>query len=152
MKSFYVDLFRYDAWANAKLIESLKRQEINDENVLRLLSHLLTAESVWLKRIKGDIFENAFWDLLNIIECERLSNECAANYASFLNTITESDFEKNMSYKNSREIQYTNSVAAALKHVSFHSAYHRGQIAREVRKLNKEPVNTDYITFIREQA
>lgn len=150
MKSFYLDLFKYDAWANLKLIRSLKLQSINDETVLRLLSHLLTAESVWLKRIKNEIFENAFWDTFILSDCEMLSVQCGNNYAAYLENLPEESFEKEITYKNSSGIQYTNTVGAALRHVSFHSAYHRGQIAREVRKLNKEPVNTDYITFIRE--
>ena len=152
MKSYYVDLINYDAWANAKLIESLKRQEINDDSVLRLLSHLLTAESVWLKRIKSEKFENAFWDMLSLSECEKLSKECGVSYSSFLNSITDAGLDENISYKNSSGVLYTNSVGTALRHVSFHSAYHRGQIAKEVRNLNKEPANTDYIKFIREQT
>ena len=39
-----------------------------------------------------------------------------------------------------------------LFHLASHGAYHRGQISVTLRHSNLEPVNTDYITFVRELA
>jgi len=36
--------------------------------------------------------------------------------------------------------------------VALHGSYHRGQVAAAVRAAGGEPVNTDYITYVRELA
>ena len=59
-----------------------------------------------------------------------------------------------------REVDYTNSsgerfrtpLGEILLHVTHHGEHHRGQIARAVRRAGDEPVNTDFITFVRERA
>lgn len=38
----------------------------------------------------------------------------------------------------------------SLLHVALHGTYHRGQIARELRRAGEESVNTDFIQFVRD--
>ena len=152
MKDHFKKLFDYNIWANTKLINCIKNQQITDTDVLKLLSHIVLAEQIWMKRLKSGNYQNKnFWQVLDIAECEKISN---VNYQAYIELINgkkdESEFTNTIIYKNSKGIEYTNSINNILTHVSFHSAYHRGQIAREVRKLNKEPVLTDYIAYVRE--
>ncbi len=148
MNEHFKNLFDYNKWANNKLITSLKNQNIDDEIILRLFSHIVLSEQIWLLRIEGGDYPNKnFWQILTLLECEDILNE---NQPKYENLILQKDFSDKVSYKNSKGIEYTNSFYDILTHVSFHSAYHRGQIAKEVRRLNKEPVLTDYIAFIRE--
>lgn len=150
MKEYYLNIFKYDFWANMKLIQSLKEQNINDESVLRLLSHMVIAELVWINRIKKLNYEGLkIWDLLSLDECEKIVKEVNAGYLEYINGLSEDDFNSMMTYKNTKGIEYENTIRETLTHVGFHSAYHRGQIAKEVRRLNKEPVLTDYIAFVR---
>ncbi|WP_414711827.1 DinB family protein [Sphingobacterium sp. UBA1498] len=44
---------------------------------------------------------------------------------------------------------FHNKVNDILLHVFNHGTYHRAQIASEMRRNGVEPINTDYITFIR---
>jgi uncharacterized damage-inducible protein DinB len=44
---------------------------------------------------------------------------------------------------------FTNTVFDMLLQVFTHGGYHRGQIAMEMRKAGLEPINTDYINFVR---
>jgi len=142
-------LFEYNYWANNKLIAGLKEQNISEETVLRLFSHIILSEQIWMLRLEGENYANKnFWKVLTLQECETIMNENRKKYKDFLD---KNDIPDTITYKNSKGIEYTNSVFDVLEHVSFHSAYHRGQIAKEVRRLNKEPVLTDYITFIREK-
>jgi uncharacterized damage-inducible protein DinB len=55
-----------------------------------------------------------------------------------------------MTYRNSKGLEFTNSVGDTLTHVWLHGSYHRGQIAQAIRRAGHEPVNTDFITFVRE--
>ena len=148
MKADFKKLFEYNQWANNKLINSLKNQNIIDETVLRLISHIVLSEQIWMLRLeRGEYFNKNFWEILTLAECETIINENREKFKTF---IDKRDVSEEITYKNSKGIEYTNSVYDILTHISLHSAYHRGQIAKEVRRLNKEPVLTDYIAFIRE--
>ncbi len=152
MKSYLINNFKYDRWANEKILKSLNDQKISDENILRLFSHIILAEKIWMMRIKDQDYEKSgFWNTLMIEECEKLIPEINDEYISYINSSREDDLNKSFEYINSKGILHTNSFAEALTHVAFHSTYHRGQIAKEVRRLKKEPVLTDYIAFIREK-
>lgn len=142
-------LFEYNDWANNKLIVSLKEQNIIEETVLKLFSHIILSEQIWMLRLEGGDYSNKnFWKVLDLTECEKIMNENRKKYKSFLDN---KDIPDTITYKNSKGIGYTNSIFDVFVHVSLHSAYHRGQIAKAVRRLHKEPVVTDYIAFIREK-
>jgi len=56
---------------------------------------------------------------------------------------------KIISYKNSSGRAFQNSVRDVLMHVALHGQYHRGQINLQLRANGMEPVNVDFITFVR---
>ena len=149
MKSYFTRLFNYHSWANKKLIDELISKNIKDDPVIKILSHLLLAEKTWLQRLKSEKYDNKFWLPLTLDECTKLSNENSLKISEHLNSLSEEDLEKKVTYINSKGIKYTNSIEQILTHLSHHSAYHRGQIAKEMRRLNKEPVYTDYIAYLR---
>ncbi|MEJ2615641.1 MAG: DinB family protein [Ignavibacteriaceae bacterium] len=149
MENEFNKIFEYNYWANSKLVSSLKEQNIVDVNILRLFSHIVLSEQIWILRIEGADYSNKkFWQILTLEECEMIINENHEKFNSLLSKLDPSEYA---AYENSKGIKYTNSVHDILTHVSFHSAYHRGQIAKEVRRLNKQPVVTDYIAFIRDK-
>ena len=152
MKSYFLNLYRYDRWANSRVLENLKGQDIRDNSIVNLFSHLILAEKIWMMRIKGQDYKNLnFWKALSFSDCETLIPEINDEYFSFINSSSVDDLNNKFEYINSKGITYRNTIADTLTHVAFHSAYHRGQIAKGVRSLKKEPVLTDYIAFIREQ-
>ncbi len=152
MKAHFKKIFNYNAWANTKLFNCIKDQQITETVVLKLLSHIVLAEQTWMLRLKNGDYQNKnFWQELNITECEKISNKNYLDYIEFINVKNdESEFTNTVTYKNSKGIEFTTTIEDVLTHVAFHSAYHRGQIAREIRKLDKVPVLTDYIAYVRE--
>ena len=54
------------------------------------------------------------------------------------------------SYTNSKGELWENRVLDVLSHVLLHSAYHRGQIALEIRRSGSAPAYTDYIHAVRQ--
>jgi uncharacterized damage-inducible protein DinB len=44
---------------------------------------------------------------------------------------------------------FANTIFDMLLQVFTHGGYHRGQIAMEMRRAGLEPINTDYIVFLR---
>jgi uncharacterized damage-inducible protein DinB len=47
-------------------------------------------------------------------------------------------------------MEFQTPIKDLLMHVALHGSYHRGQIAQALRLAGGEPVNTDFITFVRE--
>lgn len=149
MKSYFISLFEYHAWANKKVIDELNGAGINKGTILKILSHLLLAEKTWLLRLKLEKYENKFWTELTLKDCGKLAENNETQINEYLTSLSENDFEKNVKYTNSKGIEYTNTRTEMLTHLSHHSSYHLGQIAREMRRLGKEPVYTDYIAYLR---
>ena len=142
-------IFQYNNWASRRVAECIKRQNIIDETVLRLFSHVVLSEQIWMLRMEGGDYSNKnFWEILTLAECESIMD---GNEIKYKKLIAKNKFFDTMTYKNSKGIEFTNTIYDALNHVAFHSTYHRGQIAKEIRRLEKEPVLTDYIAFIRER-
>ncbi len=151
MKEYLSKLAKYNSWANEVTTLSLRDQNINDDQVLKLLSHIVLSEQIWILRLKsGDYSGLNFWKTLRLSECNRQWQENAKAFSDFINGKLETEFENMITYKNSKGVEHSNSVEDVLTHVFMHSAYHRAQIAREVRRLDKLPAYTDYIHFIRE--
>jgi uncharacterized damage-inducible protein DinB len=150
MKGFMLKLCAYNAWANDSLIQSLRSQNISDEQIVKLLSHVILSESSWMLRLKSeDNINKNIWKVLNISECFRMSHENSKAYSDYIKEKSENDFERLITYKNTKGIEYTSSIEDILTHVFFHSAYHRAQVAKEMHRLGKEPAYTDYIHYTR---
>jgi len=55
-----------------------------------------------------------------------------------------------ISYKNTKGEGWTSVIEDVLLHVTTHSAYHRGQIALNLRAAGLQPAYTDYIHGVRQ--
>jgi uncharacterized damage-inducible protein DinB len=61
------------------------------------------------------------------------------------------DPDRTVLYANTKGQRFENTVAEILLQVLLHGAYHRGQIAADVRAAGGEPALTDLIHAIREK-
>lgn len=145
------NLFTYDQWSATRILASLKSQSSRDTKALRLLVHLLVAERIWLLRLKGeDTSEINKSPEMSLTECENLANEIREEFAVFLNSLKAEDLDSVITYKNFKGTEFYTSIFDILMHVVLHGTYHRGQIATIVRETGVAPVDTDFITFVRE--
>lgn len=149
MKAYFINLFKYHSWANKKILDQIKNLYLHDETINNVLSHLLLGEKIWLQRLKSEKYDNNFWQKINPAGCILLTEQNEKQIGEYLSSLSENDFERKVTYTNSLGIEYINTIEEILTHLSHHSAYHRGQIAKEMRKLGNEPVNTDYIVYLR---
>ncbi|HXG63712.1 MAG TPA: DinB family protein [Blastocatellia bacterium] len=144
-------LSRYTQWATLRALAALENQNSATQNSLRPFAHLLIAEKVWLLRLHGQ--DTVGIDLspeLSLKECQALADENQSGYAAFLNALAEDKLDEEITYRNSKGIEFRTPVRDILLHVFFHGAYHRGQVARAIREDGGTPENTDYIGFVRE--
>ncbi|HKI86139.1 MAG TPA: hypothetical protein VKA53_05295 [Thermoanaerobaculia bacterium] len=66
-------MFRYNRWANRRLLAAMRRQDIEDQNILRIVAHALLAERIWPGRIGGQAQRIAAWDDLTLNDCDALA-------------------------------------------------------------------------------
>jgi uncharacterized damage-inducible protein DinB len=55
-----------------------------------------------------------------------------------------------VTYTNSKAEEWSNTAEDILIHVTIHSAYHRGQIASDLRGAGQRPAYTDFIHAVRQ--
>ena len=151
MLELILRLFAYDAWANARALDSLKGAK--DGKALAPLAHLLVSEKIWLMRLRGE--DTSAIDKspeMSHAECESLAAEMRAGYASYLGSLNDDGLGSLLTYRNFKGTEFRTPVGDILTHVAMHGTYHRGQVAKALRAGGHAPADTDFITFVRETA
>jgi uncharacterized damage-inducible protein DinB len=143
-------MYEHLHWANQHILETLQSIEAENQEVCRLFSHILFAEKVWITRLQGlDSSRLPIWSEVDIEVCANLVMQNKESITTFLNNLSNTDLDKLISYTNSKGEEFKNSVRDILTHVALHGHYHRGQINSRLRADCFEPVNIDFITFVR---
>lgn len=151
MREHLERLVRHLAWADARILRLLNTSPgARRPEVMRLFSHVLAAERVWLLRMQGaDGVGQPLWPSLALVEMNAMA---AANALGYTRLLAGLDPEAEIAYTDTRGAAHRTPVHDVLLQVTTHGAYHRGQIAAALRAAGQEPVSTDYIVFAREQA
>jgi uncharacterized damage-inducible protein DinB len=145
--------FAYDAWANREVLAALNRSastEISPGRTLQLLAHILSADRLWLERLRQQPQSLPVWPNFSLDQCETQIAELARLWSEYLGQLSAAQLSENVGYKNSKGEPWANSVEDVLTHVILHSAYHRGQIASEMRASGEQPAYTDFIHAARQ--
>jgi uncharacterized damage-inducible protein DinB len=141
-------LLKYDAWANAETLKSLTLGDAPAQS-LRWMAHIVGAECLWLARLRQKPATLPVWPDLGLERCRDQLAELSRQWPEYLAEHRQSLTER-LSYTNSKGEAWTNTVEEILTHVTIHSAYHRGQIASNLRSAGVEPAYTDYIHAVRQ--
>jgi uncharacterized damage-inducible protein DinB len=142
--------FAYDEWANREVLAGLKAIAHRNPRALQLLAHILSAERLWLERIRKQPQSLPVWPDFTLEQCEAQITDLAQLWHNFLVQLSAAALADNVAYKNSKGEPWTSTVEDVLTHVLLHSAYHRGQIASQVRAGGETPAYTDYIHAVRQ--
>ncbi|MCP3764892.1 damage-inducible protein DinB [Domibacillus sp. A3M-37] len=143
-------MYEHLNWANQHILETLKSIEDENQEVRRLFSHILFSEKVWITRLRGlDSSGLPIWSEVDIEVCAELVMQNEESLTTFFTNLANTDLDKLISYTNSKGTEFKNSVRDILTHVALHGQYHRGQINSRLRADGIEPVNIDFITFVR---
>jgi uncharacterized damage-inducible protein DinB len=142
-------LFSYDDWANREYARALLRLSSPPEPAVRLLGHIMGAQKIWLGRLRGQKDAPAVWPALDPPAWSGTLEELGREWGDYLGSLTDEGLSASISYTNSQGEHWTSQVGDILTHVAFHGAYHRGQLAREIRQAGEAPPPTDYIHAVR---
>ena len=142
-------MFTYNDWANREVLASFRKNGTGAKSV-RYMAHVLAAEQLWLDRLDGHDQKVAVWPEPDINFCETLAAELAGSWQNFLGRTGEQGLSRTITYKNSKGENWASRVDDVLMHVIMHAAYHRGQIASDMRAAGLTPVLTDFIHAVRQ--
>jgi uncharacterized damage-inducible protein DinB len=150
MLEHLIHLFKYNNWATERTANSI----INLDEILpggvRLLSHIISAQQIWLNRITGTESNISLWDNFIIEVSISKSAELTNQWINLFEGKEASFLGKRIHYKNSDGEKLESSIKDITTQVLNHSTYHRAQIALLVRQANGTPAVTDYIVYQRE--
>ncbi len=148
MKKYYLKQIEFEKWANDLTIEAITKATNPPERALQLLAHVLGTFSIWLSRITNQAPTVGRWDNLTLEQCRLLNEENYNRWTEYLNSISDSEFERVISFDFFGE-QSAISINDIIIHSINHGSYHRGQIIILLKgKLEILPLTT-YIAFAR---
>ena len=151
MLSFIERLFRYDDWANREVVTDLCELTSLPPRSLKILDHILSAERLWLERLRSEKQTYPVWPDFTIEQCRQEVEQLLRLWTAYLSSLPEKDLERAVSYKNTKGETWRSQSLDILQHVVLHSAYHRGQIATDMRAAGCSPAYTDFIHAVRQE-
>ena len=156
----FLRLFAYDHWANRECLRAMLKggsvageaasREPLSRNTVGRIAHIVSAEKLWLERIQRERQSMPVWPSSTIEECLALADEMASSWRKYLGKLRPGGLDEKVEYRNSKGEPWSSRVEDVLTHVLMHSAYHRGQIALEMRAAGIEPAYTDFIHAVRQ--
>jgi len=145
-----IPMFHHVRWANARILEAITEAQDVSEYITTVMHHLIRAEQVWLTRLQGqDSSHIPLWGDRDIASLVELLRDHELRYEEYLSSLQESELDTLISYRNQTGTAYETTIREILTHVALHGHYHRGQINAALRSEHHNPVNIDYITYVR---
>jgi uncharacterized damage-inducible protein DinB len=144
-------LFSYDDWANREILTALQALEVPTPRSVKLLAHIVSAERLWLQRLRLENQTYPVWPDFTLEQCKLGVEELPQLWNKYLAALKEDGLLRSLTYKNTKGESWTSQKQDILMHVILHSAYHRGQIAANVRASGFTPAYTDFIHAVRQQ-
>lgn len=146
----YERLFAYDDWANREVIANLRTIDASAAAPgMRLLSHIIGAQWIWLSRLRSKESRMAVWPELTLNAAENELDDLRRGWRDIWNRAIQG---RSIEYRNTKGERHTSRVDDILMHVVMHGAYHRGQIATLMRQGGNTPAYTDFIHATRTGA
>jgi uncharacterized damage-inducible protein DinB len=151
MKALFQEQFRYNEWANNKLLAFASEKNLTNNRINPIFSHLTLAQVIWCDRLHGkptaqDINEWTTWPWEDIVD---KCNQTNADLLAFVNDHADNDFGEKIKFINTSGTHYHRQVRQVLTHVLQYTNFHRGQIVGLIHQgENIITPSLDFIDFV----
>jgi uncharacterized damage-inducible protein DinB len=157
----FLRMFAYDDWANRECLAAMRAagptagaSTDDSSDTIGRMAHILSAQKLWLERILKEPQSMPVWPGSTIQDCMALADEMSSAWRNYLtrlgNRFAPDALDDIVEYRNSKGELWSSRVEDILTHVLFHSTYHRGQIALQMRASGVQPAYTDFIHAVRQ--
>jgi len=165
MKTHFVMMAKYNAWANARLFrmagalqDELYRKETGAyfKSLHGTLNHLLAADRIWMRRLTGvgdhpEKLNAILFDDLPSLHTSRVEED--RRIIGFVQGLEEPAFEEVLDYRTLIGTPQRQRRREILAHLFNHETHHRGQAHAIITVLGvTEPDPLDLLIMLREQA
>ena len=156
-------MMHYSDWANGQLMaaatplsdEQLDRpMEIGLGSLRAILKHIHNGESVWLARWqgRGQTPWPSYDERPDMATLAGRFRQTVADRDAFLKTLTAADFERSVTYRDSKGSLFTATLGDMILQGINHSVHHRAQAVNVLRRVGAGLVELDYMVFMRKPA
>lgn len=157
-------LFRWDAWANERLLSALKAIEASGQRVpgkaVDRMAHLCCAQELWLSRVGAGEWEEGralFPEGADLKDVVRDAKLLAARWAQFFRVLSPDAIGLTVVYTTTEGEPYESRVEDVLLQLTHHGSYHRGQVCVDLKQAGVRvpqgvSLATDYIFFVRTEV
>ena len=151
MKQYLIDFFKYNDWANRKLLKAIMQMPDKEEAV-KLFSHFIYSLSKWMNRLTKKVDDTSLtWmgPVFPLEQLEKLWSESVNEWINYLEEIEETDLENEIIFQPSdRDKTFKAKLRDIALQLNYHSIHHRAQILRIIRQQGQTPPATDYILTV----
>ncbi|HYP41129.1 MAG TPA: DinB family protein [Chloroflexia bacterium] len=157
-------LFDYSIWARDKMlaaIETLEESQLRDVektgvygSIYDTLAHLAVSEWLWLQRCMGEspLKLPKGEDFAGLSALVDWWNDTHAEAVQYLNSITEGDLSRELTYMAPDGKERTRKMWHMLLQIPNHQTEHRAQIGTMLGQLGVEVPPTDLVVYLSERA
>lgn len=155
-------LYDYNYWATDKLLrqaQNLSPEQFTADTTFCFGSmretfvHILSAEWVWRMRCQEGVSPEKMMEESTFPEIEPLRSKIAeekSNMLGYIKTLSESELDRIVAYKNTKGKNAENRLWHILVHVVNHGTQHRSEIAEMLTRHGRSPGNIDFIVYLRD--
>ena len=149
VKEHLLQMLSHDNWANRECLSALCSASPPPPNAIRFIAHTLSAQKLWLDRLRKQPQTMLVWPAATIEDCSALAQEMLSGWKNYFAQLPPDGLEQEIEYRNSKGEPWSSRVQDVITHVLLHSSYHRGQVALEMRAAGLQPAYTDFIHAVR---
>jgi uncharacterized damage-inducible protein DinB len=161
MQDDVVALFAYDRWANAKVLGACRKLTAEQyvaepvpgwSSVRSTIYHIAFVTDFHLREIAGDPDDGTPTeaDLATVDDAARLLERAYRRFEVLRPTLTPERLNTVLTLRGGGWTM-TYPLWARLRHIVYHSTYHRGQVASKLKRFGIEQPVTDYLFWVIEQ-
>ncbi len=165
MKSHYMALAGYNAWANGRLYDAAAALSDADyradrgaffKSVHGTLNHILGADRIWMKRFTGvgeatNQLNAILFDNLPALRAERAAED--ERIIRYINSLDDAALGASFRYQRASTPDiYQQELAPALDHFFNHQTHHRGQVHGLLTAITGKAPELDLLFYQREKG
>jgi uncharacterized damage-inducible protein DinB len=148
MKQYLIDFFKYNDWANRRILESMKQMPDSGE-AAQMFGHMAFSYLKWLNRITNEVPDSSLSWAASTPPLDKLESywaEGVQKWLKFIENLPEQEFERQIEF-----VRPTDNKRMGVKllhialQINYHQIHHRAQIARMIRQQGLTPPPTDFI-------
>jgi uncharacterized damage-inducible protein DinB len=155
MKRYLIDFFKFNDWANRKLLDTIKNIPDKEEPV-KLFGHIIMAQNRWYNRITkkhDDSTQSWSGSVIPLDQLEGAWSDSLGKLIHILESGDETILENKIVFRRPSDSKdMIVKMQDIMLQLNYHSVGHRAQINRIIRLQGVTPPATDYILTVLKEA